>query len=132
MATTSISMLLLSPEQLTSRSFDHLLQKKAFSERVAALGLDEMHLVMDWGNLGFREAFRHIGLVLARLPRSTTFIGATATLPRYQTSPLVSILGLKSGTFFSIDVQIFALMCVLSFEFFDMALGVGIFQILIG
>jgi superfamily II DNA helicase RecQ len=100
MAVTSVSMLLLSPEQLTSRSFDHLLQKKAFSERIAALGLDEMHLVMDWGNPGFREAFRHIGLVLARLPRSTTFIGATATLLRHQTSPLFSILGLKPGTFF--------------------------------
>ena len=122
MAVTSVFMLLLSPEQLTSRSLDHLLQKKAFSERIAALGLDEMHLVMDWGNSGFREAFRQIGLVLACLPRSTTFIGATATLPRHQKSPLVSILGLKPGTFFSIDVQISALMCVLSFAFFGMAL----------
>jgi hypothetical protein len=31
-AVTSVSMLLLSPEQLTSRCFDHLLQKKAFLE----------------------------------------------------------------------------------------------------
>ena len=74
---TSVSMLLLSPEQLTSRCFDHLLQKKAFSERIVALGLDEMHLVMDWGNAGFRESFRQIGLVLARLPQSTTFLGVT-------------------------------------------------------
>lgn len=93
-------MLLLSPEQLTSRCFDHLLQKKAFSERIVALGLDEMHLVMDWGNAGFRESFRQIGLVLARLPQSTTFLGVTATLPKRQTSPLTLTLGLKPGSFF--------------------------------
>lgn len=93
-------MLLLSPEQLSSRSFDHLLQKKSFSERIVALGLDEMHLVLDWGDAGFREAFRMIGLILARLPRGTTLLGATATLLAHQTQPLISSLGLKPGTFF--------------------------------
>jgi len=93
-------MLLLSPEQLSSRSFDHLLQKKAFSGRIAALGLDEMHLVLNWGNAGFREAFRLIGLILARLPRGTTLLGTTATLLAHQIQPLTSSLGLKPGTFF--------------------------------
>jgi superfamily II DNA helicase RecQ len=79
-AVLEVSILLLSPEQLSSRSFDHLLQKKAFSERIAALGLDEMHLVLDWGNAGFREAFRLIGLILACLPHGTTLLGTTATL----------------------------------------------------
>ena len=93
-------MLLLSLEQLSSQSFDNLLQKKVFSERIAALGLDEMHLVLDWGNAGFREAFRMIGLMLACLPCSTTFLGATATLLANQTQPLILSLGLKPGTFF--------------------------------
>jgi hypothetical protein len=43
-AVSEVSMLLLSPEQLSSRSFDHLLQKKDFSERIVALGLDEMQV----------------------------------------------------------------------------------------
>jgi superfamily II DNA helicase RecQ len=93
-------MLLLSPEQLLSRSFDHLLQKKAFLQRVAALGLDKIHLVLDWGNTGFRVAFLQIGLVLAHLPQSTTFMGATTTLPKHQISALTLTLSLKSGTFF--------------------------------
>ena len=93
-------MLLLSLEQLSSRSFDHLLQKKAFSECIAALGIDEMHLVLDWGNAGFREAFRLIGLILARLTRGTTLLGATATLLAHQTQPLILSLSLKPGTFY--------------------------------
>ena len=99
-AITGVTLLLLSPEQLSLRSFDNLLQKKVFRKRIAGLGLDESHLVLDWGNSGFREAFRQIGLVLARLPSDTTFLGATATLPTHQTSLLISTLGLKPGTFF--------------------------------
>ena len=71
-----------------------------FQKRIAGLGLDESHLVLDWGNSGFCEAFRQIGLVLARLPSDTTFLGATATLPTHQTSSLISTLGLKPSTFF--------------------------------
>ena len=41
-------MILLSLEQLTSQTFNHLLQTKTFSEHVVALALDEMHLVIDW------------------------------------------------------------------------------------
>jgi hypothetical protein len=83
MAATGVTML-LSPEQLTPRSFDHLLQMKPFSERVVALGL-----------------FRQIGLVHAHLPRSTTFIGGTEILPKHQVSPtLISTLGLKPGSFY--------------------------------
>ena len=40
-AITGVTLLLLSPEQLSLRSFDNLLQKKVFWKRIAGLGLDE-------------------------------------------------------------------------------------------
>ncbi|KAF4583643.1 hypothetical protein EYR38_002398 [Pleurotus pulmonarius] len=101
--TTAItsSIVLLSPEQLISPSFSTLLTKRAFTSRLCALGVDEMHLVNDWGDPDFREAFRRIGHVLARLPPKTTFIGVTATLlAGIDTSQLISTLGLPPDSYF--------------------------------
>lgn len=93
--------MLLSPEQLISPSFSTLLTKRAFTSRLCALGVDEMHLVNDWGDPDFREAFRCIGHVLARLPPKTTFIGVTATLlAGIDTSQLISTLGLPPDSYF--------------------------------
>lgn len=95
------ALILLSPEQLSSQPFDRLLQNHTFSSRLCALGIDEVHLVQDWGDPFFREAFRHIALVHARMPRRTTLIGLTATLLAGQeTQELLETLGLKPGNFF--------------------------------
>ena len=95
------SMVLLSPEILSSQPFDRLLQHKTFSSRLCALGIDEVHLVQDWGDPSFRDAFRHIALVHARMPRDTVLIGLTATLLAGQeTTELLQTLGLTPGTFF--------------------------------
>ena len=95
------SMVLLSPEILSSQPFDRLLQHKTFSSRLCALGIDEVHLVQDWGDPSFRDAFRHIALVHARMPRGTVLIGLTATLLAGQeTTELLKTLGLTPGTFF--------------------------------
>lgn len=95
------TLILLSPEQLTSQPFDRLLQNPTFSSRLSALGIDEVHLVQDWGDPSFREAFRHIALVHARMPRRTTLIGLTATLLAGQeTQELLQTLGLRPGNFF--------------------------------
>ena len=44
-----VSVVLPSPEQLSSEPFNRLLQDHAFSSRLSALGVDEVHLVQDWG-----------------------------------------------------------------------------------
>ncbi|KAF9491307.1 hypothetical protein BDN71DRAFT_1351595, partial [Pleurotus eryngii] len=95
------SMVLLSPEQLVSPLFNTLLTKREFTLRLCALGVDEIHLVNDWGDPDFREAFWCIGHVLVRLPPKTTFIGVTATLlAGIDTSLLLATLGLPQGSCF--------------------------------
>ncbi|KAF8962189.1 P-loop containing nucleoside triphosphate hydrolase protein, partial [Flammula alnicola] len=95
------SIILLSPEQLSSQPFDRLLQNRTFSSRICALGIDEVHLVQDWGDPSFRDAFRHIALVHARMPRGTILIGLTATLlSGKETTALLNTLGLAPGSFF--------------------------------
>lgn len=72
-----------------------------FSSRLCALGIDEVHLVQDWGDSSFRESFRHIALVHARMPRGTTLVGLTATLLAGQeTTELLKTLALTPGNFF--------------------------------
>ena len=95
------SMVLLSPEILSSQPFHQLLQHKTFSSRLCALGIDEVHLVQDWGDPSFRDPFRHIVLVHARMLRGTVLIGLTATLLASQeTTELPQTLSLTPGTFF--------------------------------
>ena len=58
-------------------------------------------VTQDWGDPSFRDAFRHIALVHARMPRDTVLIGLTATLLAGQeTTELLQTLGLTPGTFF--------------------------------
>ena len=134
-AVTSVSMLLLSPEQLTSWSFDHLLQRKSFSEQIVALGLDKTHLVMDWGNIGFQESFCQIGLIL-RISHGSLNPQPSLVLPQcfLNTKPHLLLWHLVSNQAHSFltTIQISAQMCILSFKFYDMALGAGTFQILNG
>ena len=64
-------------------------------------GIDEVHLVQDWGDPSFREEFRLIALVHARMPRDTILMSTTATLLAGQeTEQLLKTLNLKPGTFF--------------------------------
>ncbi|KAJ6576774.1 hypothetical protein B0H10DRAFT_1836638, partial [Mycena sp. CBHHK59/15] len=64
-ARAGVSMLILGPEQLISKGFQDLLKHEPFFDRVCALGVDEIHLLMMWG-LGFRKAFTQIGFMRAR------------------------------------------------------------------
>jgi superfamily II DNA helicase RecQ len=90
-AITGVTLLLLSPEQLSLRSFNNLLQKKVFWKRIAGLGLDESHLVLDWENSGFREALRQIGLVLACLPPNTVRNKVLSSGPQGQRQPRAGV-----------------------------------------
>ncbi|KAJ7056594.1 P-loop containing nucleoside triphosphate hydrolase protein [Mycena amicta] len=77
------SVVILSPEQLRAEGFGQLLAQKIFFARIAALGIDELHLLFHWGKT-FRPAFVHIGQVRHRLPHRglgrTPVLGLTATL----------------------------------------------------
>ncbi|KAI0734061.1 hypothetical protein C8Q72DRAFT_771610, partial [Fomitopsis betulina] len=44
-ARAGVTVIILSPEQLTSRGFEGLLQNHAFRDRVCALGIDEVHVL---------------------------------------------------------------------------------------
>ncbi|KAI0348994.1 P-loop containing nucleoside triphosphate hydrolase protein [Trametes cingulata] len=76
---TKSAMILLSPEMLSSDSFESLLQKRKFSSRLCALGVDEVHLCNSWGE-SFCPCFRQIGLAQRCMPTSTDLILVTATL----------------------------------------------------
>ncbi|KAJ3792342.1 P-loop containing nucleoside triphosphate hydrolase protein [Lentinula aff. detonsa] len=95
-----VRCLLLSPEQLTSKSFTTTLSNSLFYSRIIALNVDEIHLILSWGATGFRKSFRDIGNALMRLPRWTTFTGVTATLASGADSQKITqILGFRLGSF---------------------------------
>lgn len=92
-------MILLSPEMLSSDGFESLLQKREFSSRLCALGVDEVHLCNSWGD-SFRPCFRQIGLVRHRMPSGTKLILLTATLARGPpTTNILNTFGLRAGGF---------------------------------
>ncbi|KAF8220639.1 hypothetical protein L208DRAFT_1332740, partial [Tricholoma matsutake] len=97
-ARTGNTMVLNSPEELTTHGFGQLLNQKAFGDRVCMLGVDEVHFLYWWGNV-FRPAFHQIGNLCARLPivgsrRRVPFMATTATLRVKPTMDAVStILG---------------------------------------
>ncbi|KII83903.1 hypothetical protein PLICRDRAFT_118742, partial [Plicaturopsis crispa FD-325 SS-3] len=107
------TVLLVTPEMLTSKGFEHLIQKKQFEERAFALFIDEVHLMNTWG-VGFRPPFLEVGNMRARLPSRVVLLALTATMRSGQ--PIESVcglLGLRQGHFHLIrrsnarhDVQI--------------------------
>ncbi|KAI1782679.1 P-loop containing nucleoside triphosphate hydrolase protein [Ganoderma leucocontextum] len=101
-ARIGITMILLSPEQLSTRGFKLLIQHRPFQSRFRAFGVDEIHLLNSWG-LAFRQAFRQLGHARARLP-SHIFIGTSATmLAGDATASIYTFLGLHPGTFYIIQ-----------------------------
>ncbi|KAJ7126642.1 P-loop containing nucleoside triphosphate hydrolase protein, partial [Mycena filopes] len=99
-AQEGVSMLILGPEQLISPGFRTLIGLDSFYDRVCVLGVDEIHLLVQWG-LSFRKAFAQIGLMRARLPPRTPVIGLTATLlsdTKVENS-IYSLLGVNRGEF---------------------------------
>lgn len=98
-----VEVLLLSPEQLVSPSFEALLKDKVYQTRVVALGVDEVHLLNTWGQ-SFRREFEQIGLMRARFTLTRPrLIALTATL---QTGSwfhsVCHFLGLHEGHFYLI------------------------------
>ncbi|KAF5335155.1 hypothetical protein D9611_010861 [Ephemerocybe angulata] len=96
-------VILISPELLTSKKFQQLLDHPLFFARVCRFGVDEVHLINTWGK-SFRNAFNQIGFMRVRLPsRNQTFtplIATSATIregePKAQ---ICKVLGLEEGKY---------------------------------
>ncbi|KAJ6550499.1 P-loop containing nucleoside triphosphate hydrolase protein [Mycena sp. CBHHK59/15] len=99
-AREGISMLILGPEQLISKGFRDLLAFEPFYDRVCALGVDEIHLLVYWG-LTFRKPFAQIGHMRSRFRPGIPIIGLTATLlgdPKVQDT-IFALLGVNRGEY---------------------------------
>ncbi|RDB22161.1 ATP-dependent DNA helicase Q-like 3 [Hypsizygus marmoreus] len=92
-------MLLLGPEQLSTRDFELLLQHAGFTKWMCGLGVDEIHLLNSWGAF-FRPAFQQIRFIRARLPDRIPLIAVTATLQAGASGQgILSLLGLHPRKF---------------------------------
>ncbi|KAJ6496218.1 P-loop containing nucleoside triphosphate hydrolase protein, partial [Mycena sanguinolenta] len=100
-AREGISMLILGPEQFISKGFQDLLKFERFYDRVAALGVDEIHLLSIWG-LAFRKAFTQIGFMRARFRAGIPIMGLTATLlaDAKISDSIFDFLGVNRGEFY--------------------------------
>lgn len=95
----SISIVVMSPEQLKSSEYAQTLEKEYFSNRIFALTVDEAHLLLTWGKI-FRKPFQQIGLARSRLPDNTVLIALTATMRGGEAVKSVRrFLGLTDGYF---------------------------------
>lgn len=55
-AEEQISLILISPEMLSSSGFGNLISSKKFQARLVAIGVDEVHFLDSWGE-SFRPTF---------------------------------------------------------------------------
>lgn len=98
-ACSGITMILLSPEMLSTDGFESLVQDQTFWNRVCALSVDEVHLCNSWGE-DFRLCFRQIGFARAHLPKRVVLTLATATLAEGAPSDnIYHFFGLREGKF---------------------------------
>ncbi|KII90032.1 hypothetical protein PLICRDRAFT_108348 [Plicaturopsis crispa FD-325 SS-3] len=99
-ARAGVSMILLSPEQLSSSDFERLLQDKKFWFRVCAMSVDEVHLMNTWGK-GFRKHFHQVGFTKERL-REIGLIVMLVSATLRSGEPMQAVLnfmGLREGGF---------------------------------
>jgi len=89
-------VLLMSPEQLTSKRLEKLVDSLTFRRRVCLLAVDEAHLLDSWGT-SFRKAYQQVQYVRARFESNAVTITMTATLlPGDQTNRVCKFIGLQN------------------------------------
>ncbi len=98
-----ISLLVLGPEQLSSKAFAHILEDQEFYRRVSALAVDKIHLLLLWGT-AFCHAFTQIGFMRRRFCDNIPLISLTATLHSdgATTNSIFNFLGINCGEFYLI------------------------------
>ncbi|EAU93471.1 hypothetical protein CC1G_12065 [Coprinopsis cinerea okayama7 len=98
------SMILISPEELISNAFRTLLASPDFAARLCRYGIDEAHLIVNWGKTGFRNAFMELGHMRSRLPLVNNHlmpvIVTSATIrPGEPMDTICNVLGLTAGDY---------------------------------
>ncbi|KII85950.1 hypothetical protein PLICRDRAFT_64754, partial [Plicaturopsis crispa FD-325 SS-3] len=73
------SVVLVSPERLTSQEFDPILRDEDFMKNWMVMGIDEVHVLVPWGR-DFRKAYYRTYSVWKRAPSHTRLVTGTATL----------------------------------------------------
>src|SRR5882762_4150011 len=92
-------MLCLLPEQLISKGFADLLEYKPFWKRFCALGVDEIHLLYQWG-MSFRLVYQQIEFIRSQCPPWIVTIGLSATVAKGRVMDHVcKFLGYRPGKF---------------------------------
>ncbi|KII83164.1 hypothetical protein PLICRDRAFT_119769, partial [Plicaturopsis crispa FD-325 SS-3] len=98
-AESNTTVILVTPEMLTSKGFEQLLRQKKFTERALAIIVDEAHLMNSWG-VGFRPSFLEVGNMRARFPSRVVLLALTATMRTgLPTTFICQFLGLREGHF---------------------------------
>lgn len=86
---------LMGPEQIPTDEFEALTSHPAFRMRIALGVVEEAHVIDLWGD-EFREAYKLIATLRARLPPWVTFVGLTATCrPGVQTAAVIKGMGFR-------------------------------------
>ena len=94
-----ISLILVSPEMLSTPGFRSLIASNIFQSRLFAIGVDEVHLLSSWG-LDFRSAYQQIGYIRKRFRDDVVMFGLSATLQKgKQMETVCKFLGFKEGRF---------------------------------
>jgi superfamily II DNA helicase RecQ len=72
---------IISPEMMLSKSFiENVLKKPEIGPRILSVIVDEAHVVSHWGS-EFRKQYGTLGKLRALLPKGTSFVAMSATLP---------------------------------------------------
>ncbi|THH05909.1 hypothetical protein EW146_g9774, partial [Bondarzewia mesenterica] len=95
------SMVIVSPERLTSPQFDNILRTPTFRNSIVLYVIDEAHIVIPWGS-DFRKAYLQICRVRARLRAGVPVLAMTATSSTRSQGDLLRLLGFRAGSYKSI------------------------------
>ena len=88
------TVILISPEMLSTPGFGTLINSKVFQARLFAIAVDEVHLLWTWGE-EFRPAYRQIGFIRARFSKRVRMLAMTATLQKKNMSSICNLLGMN-------------------------------------
>ena len=102
LACAGVTVIILSPEQLTSKGFESLLQNDTFRRRICIMGLDEAHTIDTWG-AAFRKSYKQVGVARFRMPSRVRLIATSSTiragLPKEN---IRKSLGLHAGEYYEL------------------------------
>jgi ATP-dependent DNA helicase Q5 len=104
-------LLYVTPEKVSTRKFQNLIDKLIKSDKIACIVIDEAHCLSEWGH-EFRPDYRKLGM-LREKTGTVPFAALTATASRQVTQDIASTLRFRVG------YKTFKLPCFRSNLFYD-------------